>query len=276
LLKRRPKLGQHFLTDPGYQHRILQALSLKPSDLVIEIGPGRGAMTRLLAQRARELVAIELDRALAERLRDEFASEKSIEIIHGDILQTDLGEICGRHRVDRAFVFGNLPYYITSPILRHLFLYRSCVRAMALLVQHEVAERITAGPGTRDSGFLSVLVQLDSESRIALEIPPGAFSPPPQVRSALVAFKMLPKFPPWSADQHDRFLSFAKRCFAQKRKNLVNNLAGVASRHEVEQALKNAGLPRTVRAEQLTLAQLAALLDALRPATRERPERTFA
>lgn len=258
---RRPKLGQHFLTDTRFCQRIAEAIALRPEDLVIEIGAGRGAMTELLAKRAGRVVAIELDAALAAKLR--LRAQPQIEIVQADILATDLNAICERCQSEKCFVFGNLPYYITSPILHHLFSFSTRIRAMALLVQREVARRLAARPGTRDYGYLSVLAQLYSQPRLALGVPPGAFSPAPKVHSALVAFQMTPKFPHWRPENRIRFLDFVKRCFAQKRKNLLNNLSGIHLRQRVEQELARLALPATIRAEQLTLEQFASLFRSL-------------
>ena len=276
---RRPKLGQHFLTDPRYRRRIVQALDIRPHDLVIEIGPGHGAMTELLAERAQQVAAIELDADLARNLKEKLQGRPRIEIIRADILSTDLAAICRRHRAEKCFVFGNLPYYITSPILHHLFTFWTWIRAMGLLVQREVAERITAAPGSRAYGYLSVLSQFYSEPRVVLGVPPGAFSPAPKVHSALVEFRMkspdkieegFPTAPGQAglteilhAQDEGKFLDFVKRCFAQKRKNLLNNLAAAYSRQRVEQELARLALPSSIRAEQMTLEQLAALFRRL-------------
>lgn len=262
--RRRPKLGQHFLSSPHYRERIADALRLRGEDLVIEIGPGRGAMTGLLARRAGRVVAIELDAALAKRLQDQFADSPAVQITEADILTADISRICRNASAKDCCVFGNLPYYITSPILHRLFEFRKSIRAMALLMQREVAERITAAPGSRDYGYLSVFVQLFSQPQLLFTVPPGAFSPPPKVQSALVDFRMTPRFPDWSPERESGFLNFVKTCFAQKRKSLMNNLAVVASRAEIEAALAHLRLPSNIRAEQLAVEQLAALHAALR------------
>lgn len=262
--QRRPKLGQHFLADARFRRRIVEALSLRPDDLVIEIGAGRGAMTSLLAERARRVVAIELDSGLAEHLREVFAEMQRIEILTSDILCTDIGEVCRRHEAEKCVVFGNLPYYITSPIVQHLLASRAWLRGMTLLVQREVAERLTAEPGTRAYGYLSVLAQLYSHPRLLFAVPPGAFAPPPRVRSALVGFRMQPRFPAWGPEDNAAFLDFVKRCFAQKRKKLLNNLSQTCTRTRVERELAALGLSPNLRAEQLTLEQFAALFTRLR------------
>jgi 16S rRNA (adenine1518-N6/adenine1519-N6)-dimethyltransferase len=261
---RKPQLGQHFLRDEGFRRRLAESLALVADDLVIEIGPGHGEMTELLAQRAAQVVAIEIDERLAARLREKLSADVHIEILPADILATDLAALCRRYSKPRCFVFGNLPYYITSPILRHLFQSASSLRGMALLVQREVAERLTAQPGSRAYGYLTVLTQLHSQPRIALHVPPGAFSPPPKVRSALVDFRMVPRFAAWTTVETDKYLDFVQRCFAQKRRNLRNNLAGNFRRENVERALAEEGLPPTARAEQLTLEEFAGLFRRLR------------
>jgi 16S rRNA (adenine1518-N6/adenine1519-N6)-dimethyltransferase len=261
---RRPKLGQHFLADNRTSRRIVEALDIHRDELVIEIGAGRGAMTGLLAERARRVVAIELDGLLTSQLNEKFGSDPRIEVVHADILSTDLARLCRRWNAEKSFVFGNLPYYITAPILNHLAIYRARVRAMALVLQHEVAERLTAVPGTRDYGYLTVLVQLVSEPEILLRIPPGAFSPAPKVNSALVYFKIRPMFLDWQEEDHESFLQFAKRCFAQKRKNLPNNLSTAYLRRRVLQELDRLSFAPTLRAEQLTIEQLARLFQGLR------------
>jgi 16S rRNA (adenine1518-N6/adenine1519-N6)-dimethyltransferase len=257
-------MGQHFLADARFRRRIVEALHLTPEVLVIEIGAGRGAMTSLLAERARRLVAIELDTSLAEHLRERHGAERSLEILTADILSTDIGEICRRHEAEKCVVFGNLPYYITSPIIHHLFAFRDWLRGMTLLVQREVAERLVAEPGTRAYGHLSVLAQLHSQPRLLFSVPPGAFSPPPKVYSALVSFRIKPRFPAWSPEDNSKFLDFVKRCFAQKRKNLLNNLSQVWPRLQVEGELVALGLSQRLRAEQLTLEQFADLYKRLR------------
>jgi len=277
----RPKLGQHFLSDEGYRRRIVEALDLRADDLVLEIGAGRGAMTYLLAERTRKVVALELDSNLAGTLKEKVRSEPKIEVLEGDILAIDLASLCRRHATDKCFVFGNLPYYITSPIIHHLFGFATSIRALALLVQREVAERLTAAPGSRAYGYLTVLTQLYAEPHLALAVPPGAFSPHPKVNSALVVFRMMSRFLekptedeylPAASGQaalmefqdQEKFLKFVKRCFAHKRKNLLNNLAGTCTREGIERSLAAMTLPPTARAEQLTVEQFTQLFMALR------------
>jgi len=276
--RRRPKLGQHFLADRHYRRCIVDALPLGQHELVVEIGPGRGAMTGLLLERAGRVVAIELDAALAETLRREFHGEAHLEVIEADILATDVGRLCRERRAEACFVFGNIPYYITSPIIHHLLGFHSSIRGMALLMQREVAERMIAQPGRRDYGYLTVLARVFSSPRLLLDVPPGAFSPPPQVSSALVGFEMRPNaggaFPTpsdaggpepgnWDAGEVGRFLRFAKACFAQKRKRLLNNLGRTYGREAVEIQLDRLGLAVDVRAEELEVGALADIFAGL-------------
>ena len=261
--RHRPKLGQHFLHDQRYQTRILEALALHAGDMVIEIGPGRGAMTGLLAQHACKVIAIEIDRALAQGLQEEFRGQPHVQVIPADVLGVDFSALCRQEGIAQAFVFGNLPYYITSPILHHLFAQRESIRSMGLLMQREVAERLVAKPGTRDYGYLTIAAQIGSQPQIALAVPPGAFSPAPKVQSSLVTFQMRAKFDRWSRLTIDEFLEFVKRCFAQKRKNLLNNLGGIYLRSRLLKALEEADKPSSARAEELSLEELAGLFEHL-------------
>jgi 16S rRNA (adenine1518-N6/adenine1519-N6)-dimethyltransferase len=272
----RPKLGQHFLSDPHYRARIAESLALRPDDLVIEVGAGNGAMTELLARRARRVIAVELDPALVQKLKEKTGEDSRIEVLHADILEVDIAELCRKHEFEKCLVFGNLPYYITSPIISRLTAYRSRIRAMSLLVQREVALRLTATPGRRAYGYLSVMAQTFWQPRVAFDVPPGAFSPSPKVYSSLVNFAAQPS-PAEGADQlqeraglthgvaslspgeQKKFLEFVKLCFTHKRRNLVSNLAAKFPRARVEREIARLELPRTVRAEELTAGQLSSL-----------------
>lgn len=261
---RRPKWGQHFLKDQSLCQKIADSLSLQPEDLVVEIGPGRGAITRLLAPRARLVVAIEIDQGLAAKLSEEFSGLPHVEIIAADILEVDLSSLLKRHNARRCYIFGNLPYFITSPILHYLFNQRASIRHMTLLMQREVAERVTAKPGSRAYGYLSVHTQFHSDPHVTFSVPSGAFSPAPKVQSALVDFRMIPSYPLWNEDDRTAFLHFAHVCFGQKRKTLANNLAGKYSPIVVQTVLNANGIEVTARAEQLGLADLAAIFRAIR------------
>jgi len=233
----RQKLGQHFLISEAILGRIAAAVCPEPQDLVIEIGPGRGALTRKLLERSARVVAIEIDPELAGRLRGEFAGDPRLEIVEADVLATDLAQW------GKAPIAGNLPYYITSPIVEKVLRMRP-PRAV-FLVQKEVAERLTARPGSRDYGYLTVLTAAFARARMLFAVKPGAFRPPPKVESAVVLLE--PREPLADADE---FLRFAAQCFRHKRKTLRNNLGAA-----VADAWPEAGL----RAEQLSVEQLVDL-----------------
>ena len=260
----RPKLGQHFLRDRRFQRRIVESLGIQSHDLVCEIGAGRGAMTELLAARARQVVALEVDRELARMLQQKFSNKLGIEVLEADILGSDLAALCRRYQSEQCFVFGNLPYYITSPILHHLLDYARWICGMGLVVQREVAERLCALPGSRHYGYLTLLTQLGTNPRVEFGIPPGAFSPPPKVDSALVTFQMKPERMRLPSEERKELLEFVKLCFAHKRKNLLNNLTPAYPRQRVETELAALELPPTIRAEQLALEQFEKLLGRFR------------
>jgi 16S rRNA (adenine1518-N6/adenine1519-N6)-dimethyltransferase len=253
------KLGQHFLTDASWQERIVRAV--RTDDGVwVEIGAGHGEMTARLAQRASKVFAIEIDSRLAGRLREVTARCQNVEVVEGDVMAVDLEKLTGGKRFS---VYGNLPYYITSPILHRLFEHAERIAAIHIVIQFEVAVRIVAQPGRRDYGYLSVVSQWFGRPEIAFRIPPGAFRPPPKVASALVSFRMPGARAKHSIEDETMFLDFVKECFAQKRKTLRNNLRPRLGTR-TEDVLREAGLPADARAEQLTVSQFAALFDLTR------------
>ena len=212
------------------------------AELVVEIGPGRGALTDHLLTRAKKVVAIEIDPVLVQYLRSKYRDDPRVEVIESDILKADLS------RWGPMAVAGNLPYYITSPIIEKVLGLGRQVNRAVFLVQKEVAERITTGPGSRDYGYLSVATQFYAEARLLFTVPPGAFRPPPKVDSAVIS--LTPRLELAVADPH-AFLRFAGHCFRQKRKTLRNNLLGVWGKDKLE-ALPQAGM----RAEQLSITEL--------------------
>jgi 16S rRNA (adenine1518-N6/adenine1519-N6)-dimethyltransferase len=256
----RQKLGQHFLGDLTWRKRILQTLSVARGENWLEIGSGHGEMTELLARSGARVVAIETDSELAEGLAERSAAWGDVKVVPGDVLQLDLRELAGEGGVR---VYGNLPYYITSPILRHLFAVVDRISSIDIVIQFEVAERIVALPGRRAHGYLSALCQFYSKPEIVLRIPPGAFRPPPEVNSALVSMTMPGERAVLGIADEPRFLEFLQTCFGQKRKTLRNNLRGIASGPKIEAALQQNQLPTTARAEELTLKQFAAMYDAM-------------
>jgi 16S rRNA (adenine1518-N6/adenine1519-N6)-dimethyltransferase len=262
----RQRLGQHFLHDIGWRKRILVTLPLAPNQTWIEIGPGHGEMTQLLVGANRRTIVIETDQRLAEGLtasRDANPHQwPGLEIVNGDVLTTNIGDLAS----EKIHVYGNLPYYITSPILHHLFRWAAQIASIHIVIQLEVAERIAAHPNVRDYGYLSALCQFYAQTKIALRIPPGAFRPPPKVKSALVGMTL----PGAQANLHitgeanERdFLEFVQTCFSQKRKTLRNNLLAIATDKKIHEALAATALRPDARAEQLTLPQFAALFTQL-------------
>jgi 16S rRNA (adenine1518-N6/adenine1519-N6)-dimethyltransferase len=224
----------------------------------VEIGPGRGALTDLLVPRAERLIAIELDRILSAQLRMKYDARSHVEIVEGDVLQVDLAALIGRGR--KARVIGNLPYYITSPILERLYRFWESIDTIVLLVQREVAERMAARPGGRDYGLLSAVTQLHARVEKLFTLPPGAFSPPPKVHSTVVRLTPTPQTPGVPADG---FVEFLKLSFGQKRKTLANNLKPRYGEAAVQAALKAAGLRADVRAEAVELEKAMAVFRSL-------------
>jgi 16S rRNA (adenine1518-N6/adenine1519-N6)-dimethyltransferase len=254
----RQVLGQHFLADAGWRARIVEAIRPEADQVWIEIGAGGGEMTRELAGRVKRLVAIELDPRMVEKLRAGTAG-LNVEIVSGDVLGMDLAKLAGA----RFRVYGSLPYYITSPILRRLFAAIERIEEIDVVIQREVAERVTARPGSRDYGWLSVLAQYYTRPEILLRIPPGAFRPPPKVESALARMRPPGEKAGLGIEDEDRFLSFAASCFAHKRKTLVNNLKGRYGAEAVRAALRAAGSTEQARAEELAVGTLAEIFRRL-------------
>jgi 16S rRNA (adenine1518-N6/adenine1519-N6)-dimethyltransferase len=251
------KLGQHFLTDASWLDRIAHAVRID-NGVWVEIGAGHGEMTTRLAKSASQVYAVELDARLARRLREVTAPLKNVEVIESDVMAVDFQKLT---RGGQFSVYGNLPYYITSPILHRLFEHADRISAIRIVIQFEVAARIVAPPGRRDYGYLSVVSQWFGRPEIDFRIPPGAFRPPPKVASALVSFRMPGERARIALDNETEFLEFIKECFAQKRKTLRNNLrARLGTR--TEEVLQKAGLRADARAEQLQIAQFAELYRA--------------
>ena len=261
----RQRLGQHFLNSAAWQNRILEKLPKGPGGTWIEIGAGQGQLTQHLARRAKRLIAVETDPKLAEYLRSQIATRPDdwagVEIAEGDVLSLDIASLAG----DGKFhVYGNLPYYITSPILHHLFQWADRIESIHIVIQMEVAERIAARPGVRDYGYLSVACQFYTRPAIIMKIPPGAFRPPPKVNSALMAMSLPGKRASLAINNEAAFLRFVQACFAQKRKTLRNNLLALASDEVVREAIEAAGLPSDARAERLSLSEFATLMSYIR------------
>ena len=245
------KLGQHFLIREAILDRLAVAVCGDHTPRVIEIGPGRGALTRHLLSRTDELHAIELDKSLVEYLGSQLAGHSNLHIHHGDVLTTDLSQW------GPAVIAGNIPYYITSPIIEKFLSLDHRFPRGVFLMQLEVAERLLAEPGTRAYGFLTVATRLVCDLKLIAKIPPSAFRPPPKVGSAALEFIRKPGISAPSPD----LLAFVGRCFAQKRKTLRNNLKSFYG--PKMEALPEASL----RAEQLSIEQFISLHAALSVST---------
>jgi 16S rRNA (adenine1518-N6/adenine1519-N6)-dimethyltransferase len=251
-------LGQHFLGDAGWRARILDAIGPAADQVWIEIGAGGGEMTCELAGRVARLIAIELDARMVERLRGATAG-MGVEIVSGDVLALDLVKLAG----PRFRVYGSLPYYITSPILRRLFDIIEHIEEIDVVIQLEVAQRLAARPRNRDYGWLSVLAQFFTQPEILLRIPPGAFRPPPKVESALVRMRPPGEKARLAIRDEGRFLQFAAACFTHKRKTLVNNLKARYGVEAVREALLGIGLADRARAEEMKVEEIAGVFRAL-------------
>jgi 16S rRNA (adenine1518-N6/adenine1519-N6)-dimethyltransferase len=244
-----PKLGQHFLHSDAILNGIVRAACGEGVARVVEIGPGRGALTRLLLPHTDELHVIELDRELARSLQERYAGDPQMHVHEGDVLETDLSQW------GAAVVVGNLPYYITSPVIERFTSLPESFERAVFLVQHEVAQRLVSGPGTRDYGYLTVATQLICDVEFLMLVRPSAFRPPPKVDSAVVRLSRKRQRP----EHLPELLRFVGRCFAQKRKTLRNNLKPYYG--GAIDALPEAGL----RAEQLPLDGFAHLWERLKP-----------
>jgi 16S rRNA (adenine1518-N6/adenine1519-N6)-dimethyltransferase len=259
---RRRALGQHFLRDARIAETIVQTARLTPQDLCVEIGPGEGVLTFLLAARAGRLLALEVDEKLVEGLRARLASLPDVEVRLADARRFDYATLPALRPSPqgRVVIVGNLPYSVSKPILERLVAARTAVSEMVLTLQKEVAERVAAGPGSKRYGALSVLTQLYCDARLALAIPPGAFRPPPKVDSAVLHLRVLatPRVP---VGDEGKFHRLVKAAFGQRRKTLANALAGGlgVSVATARQWLAAAGIDPGRRAETLSLEEFSRL-----------------
>jgi 16S rRNA (adenine1518-N6/adenine1519-N6)-dimethyltransferase len=268
----RQRLGQHVLADAGWREQIAQAIRVSPQsiggalahkaahDCWIEIGAGHGEMTEQLAASGAPVVAIEIDPSLAGQVRKLARGFSALTVIEGDILQMDIAALAAGRRIR---IYGNLPYYITSPILQHLFQYSEIIDEIDIVIQTEVALRLTAEPRSKSYGYLSVVTQLFARPEFVFEIPRGAFRPPPEVGSALVALRLPSPLRELRQRGGEPLLQFVKVCFSQKRKTLANNLRVRWTRVQVQGALDVLKLKPEARAEELSVLELAALHQAL-------------
>jgi 16S rRNA (adenine1518-N6/adenine1519-N6)-dimethyltransferase len=266
------RLGQNFLTDGNAAEKIVAALGDVSQSLVVEIGPGRGALTDILAEKAGRVIVIELDRMLATQMRMKYGRDSKVEVLEGDVLAIDFRTVLHRtigplgdlrpEKPERARLLGNLPYYITSDILLHLFEFHDQFDLLVIMVQREVADRIAAKPGSRDYGLLSATAQLYTRVENLFTLPPGAFAPPPKVHSSVLRMQVAPRFEELGVQPRE-FIEFLKLAFGMKRKTLVNNLKKRYGEEQIKTALKDAGVRVDVRAEALPLEKSAAVFREL-------------
>ena len=245
------KLGQHFLRSPGVLERIAKAACGEHAPFVVEIGPGRGALTEHLLRHADRVVAIELDRELSDHLKERWRDDERLVVFEGNALDMEWS------RWGAGVLAGNLPYYVSTPIISKYTQSPGLLSSAVFLVQKEVAERITARPGTREYGYFSVECQLLAKVEILFSVPPGAFRPPPKVDSAVIRLTPIPNT--FSIDRKS-FLKFVSACFRQKRKMLRNNLLALYSPEQIESM---PDLNR--RAEQLSVKEFVGLFRNLAP-----------
>lgn len=271
--KQKPKLGQHFLVSDNAAIRMADALGDVSQSTVLEIGPGRGVITSLLAKRARRLIGVEIDRVLAAQLRLKFGMTHNVEVIEADILSIDFDSLfgpkpgLGRPGIELkpipVKVVGNLPYFITSDILLRLFAFARYFDTIVIMVQREVADRVAAPPGGSDYGLLSATAQLYAKVEKLFTLSPEAFEPAPKVHSTVLRLNVAPQIEKLGV-AGDGFIGFLKLSFAQKRKTLWNNLKSRYDEAELRRAMTQARINPSARAETLSLKQSATLFRALR------------
>ena len=261
------KFGQNFLIDTHVLEKIIQSANITKEDFVLEIGPGIGTMTQYLAEAAREVTAVEIDRNLIPILKDTLSGYDNVNVINEDILKVDICRLAQEKNGGRPIkVVVNLPYYITTPIIMGLFESHVPLDSITIMVQKEVADRMQVGPGTKDYGALSLAVQYYAQPYIVANVPPNCFMPRPKVGSAVIRLTRYAQ-PPVQVDDEKKMFRLVRASFNQRRKTLVNGLNNSpevhATREAVLAALEQMGLSPTVRGEVLTLEQFAQLSNLL-------------
>lgn len=261
------KFGQNFLIDTHVLEKIIDASEITKEDCVLEIGPGIGTMTQYLAESAREVIAVEIDKALIPILGDTLKEYDNVTIINDDILKIDINRIVEEKNNGQPIkVVANLPYYITTPIIMGLFESHVPLKSITIMVQKEVADRMQVGPGTKDYGALSLAVQYYAKPEIVANVPPNCFIPRPNVGSAVIRLTRYEE-PPVKADDERFMFNLIRASFNQRRKTLINGLqnGGLGlSKDAILSALEEMDLPATIRGEALTLEQFAQLSNILK------------
>ena len=261
------KYGQNFLIDTHVLDKIINAAKITEDDFVLEIGPGIGTMTQYLASKAREVFAVEIDKALIPILEDTLSEYKNVTILNEDILKVDIRKLAEEHNQGRPIkVVANLPYYITTPIIMGLFEEEVPVESITVMVQKEVADRMQTGPGSKDYGALSLAVQYYASPYIVANVPPNCFMPRPKVGSAVIRLSRHEK-PPVNVKDSRLMFRIIRASFNQRRKTLVNGLKNAQdlnfTKEEIERAVSACGFPVGIRGEALTLQNFADLANCL-------------
>lgn len=252
--KPKKRLGQNFLTDKNIQNKIIEHSELKETETVLEIGPGRGELTRLLLEKAKKVIAVEIDKELCKLLREKFAAYNNLELINADILTLDLSGF------GKPKVIANLPYYISTPAIIHILKYRKNIEMAYLTLQKELAKRMSASAGTKDYGAFSCLAQFYTQPKLLFPIKNSSFWPKPKVDSCFVELKMLPE-PKVAVKNETFFFKLIRLAFNQRRKLLKNSLARLFPQSKISDCLKAIGLKQKIRAEELSLSDFARLAD---------------
>lgn len=257
------KFGQNFLIDTHVLDKIISAAEITKEDFVLEIGPGIGTMTQYLACAAREVVAVEIDKALIPILEDTLQDYSNVTVLNEDILKVDIKKLADEHNNGKPIkVVANLPYYITTPIIMGLFEGDVPIESITVMVQKEVADRMQVGPGTKEYGALSLAVQYYAEPYIVANVPPNCFMPRPKVGSAVIRLTKHAE-PPVEVSDTKLMFRIIRASFNQRRKTLANGLNNSPElsfgKEEIQRAIKACGFPEGIRGEALTLEEFAAL-----------------
>ena len=258
--------GQNFLVDSHVLDKIIDAADVGAEDFVLEVGPGIGTLTEALAEKAWKVVAVEIDQRLIPILTDNLSEYSNVEIVNGDILKVDIRKMLEEEAEGHPVkVVANLPYYITTPIIMELLEQHLAVDSITVMIQKEVAERMQAGPGTKDYGALSLAVQYYSKPYYAANVPPNSFIPRPKVGSAVIRLDVY-ETSPVSVKDEKLLFRVIKAAFGQRRKMLTNALSSDAgiTKEQAADAIEKAGFAPTVRGEELSLSEFAHLADALK------------
>ena len=257
------KFGQNFLINTGVLEDIIDAAEVTDEDMVLEIGPGIGTMTQYLCENARQVIAVEIDTNLIPILKDTLSAYDNVRIINDDILKVDINELAREYNNGRPIkVVANLPYYITTPIIMGLFESHVPIESITVMVQKEVADRMQAGPGTKDYGALSLAVQYYSKPQIVVNVPPSCFMPQPKVGSTVISLRRHQQ-PVVQVEDEKLMFKVIRASFNQRRKTLangLNNYGGInLTKEQIQQSIEELGVPVNIRGEALSLEQFACL-----------------